>query len=405
MKKWGEVALGVVTSIGGFLEIGSIATSAQAGAEFGYQLLWVLLLGTLSLGFLMEMSGRLAAVSRRTYVDHLRECFGIRFFMAPLVAVLAVSFMVLASELGGISIALQMATGISLRWWALPAAIVGWLLLWRGTFGLVEQGTAMLGLVSLVFAVGAWRLHPEWGRVVASAVPSAPTHDRARYWYLAVSILGASVSPYLFLFYSAGAIEDDWTTEHLAVNRVTAGVGNAFGGGLAMAVLVVAALVFFTRGIAVDRYEQISLLLASPLGRAGFALFLATLCITCFGATLEITLAVAYLLAQGLGWEWSENLRPSKDARFSVAYTVVILAASVPIVLGLDPLALTNLSMTLTAASLPLTVVPLLVLMNDRDILRKHVNGWLTNTVLVAVAILSVVLLGAALPLQLLGGG
>jgi Mn2+/Fe2+ NRAMP family transporter len=405
MKKWGEVALGVVTSIGGFLEIGSIATSAQAGAEFGFQLLWVLLLGTLSLGFLMEMSGRLAAVSRRTYVDHLRECFGIRFFMAPLVAVLAVSFMVLASELGGISIALQMATGISFRWWALPVAIVGWLLLWRGTFGLVEQGTAMLGLVSLVFAVGAWRLHPEWGRVVASAVPSAPTHDRARYWYLAVSILGASVSPYLFLFYSAGAIEDDWTTEHLAVNRVTSGVGNAFGGGLAMAVLVVAALVFFTRGIAVDRYEQISLLLASPLGRAGFALFLATLCITCFGATLEITLAVAYLLAQGLGWEWSENLRPSKDARFSVVYTVVILAASVPIVLGLDPLALTNLSMTLTAASLPLTVVPLLVLMNDRDILRKHVNGWLTNTVLVAVAILSVVLFGAALPLQLLGGG
>ncbi|NUO37084.1 MAG: divalent metal cation transporter [Gemmatimonadaceae bacterium] len=405
MKKWAELALGIVTSIGGFLEVGSIATSAQAGAEFGYQLLWVLIVGTLSLAFLMEMTGRLAAVSRRTYVDHLRQCFGVRFFMAPLIVVLIVSFLVLASEVGGVSIALQMATGIGFQWWAVPVALAGWLLLWRGTFGVVEQGTAILGLVALVFAVGAVKLHPHWGEVVRAALPSAPAHDRARYWYLAVSILGASVSPYLFLFYSAGAVEDGWTEEHLLVNRVTAGLGNVFGGGLAIAVVVVAALVFSTRGIRVDRYEQISLLLASPLGRAGVALFLATLCITCFGSTLEITLSIAYLLAQGFGWEWSENLKPAKDARFAMVYTVVIVAAALPIAIGVDPLALTNLSMTLTAASLPLTVVPLLVLMNDREVLMKHVNGWMTNGALVLIALLSLVLFVAALPLQKLGGG
>jgi Mn2+/Fe2+ NRAMP family transporter len=255
-----------------------------------------------------------------------------------------------------------------------------------------------------VFAVGAWQLHPQWGNVGGAMVPSLPSHDRARYWYLAVSILGASVSPYLYLFYSAGAIEDWWTTEYLGVNRVTAGLGNLFGGGLAMAVLIVAALVFAPRQIRVDAYEQLALLLASPLGRAGFVLFLATLCITCFGATLEITLAIAYLLAQGLGWEWSENLRPAKDARFSVAYSVTIVAAAVPITFGVDPLALTNISMILTAASLPLTTIPLLVLMNDRDVLMRHVNHWASNTALVAIALLSIVLLLAALPLQLLGG-
>jgi Mn2+/Fe2+ NRAMP family transporter len=405
MKKWGEVALGVVTSIGGFLEIGSIATSAQAGAEFGYRLIWVVLLGTLGLAFLMEMTGRLAAVSRRTYVDLLRECFGVRFFVAPLIAVLVVSFLVLSSEIGGVAIALQMATGVELRWWPLPIAAVAWLLLWRGTFGVVEKGTALLGLAALVFAVGAWKLHPQWHEVAAAALPSVPSHDPARYWYLAISILGASVSPYLFLFYSAGAIEDEWTTEHIMVNRVTAGLGNFFGGGLAVMVVVVAALVFFTRGIRIDRYEQIALLLASPLGRAGFVLFLATLCITCFGATLEITLSLAYLLAQGFGWEWSENLRPAQDARFSTAYTVLVVAAAVPMAAGVDPLALTNLSMTATAASLPITVVPLIVLMNDRDVLMSHVNGWVSNTALVIIALLSVVVFFAALPLQLMGGG
>ena len=89
MKNWGEVALGLVTGIGGFLEIGSIATTAQAGAEFGVQLAWVLLVGTVGL-------------------------------------------------------ALEMATGIGLRWWALAVTFVGWLLLWRDGIG-VNRVTAALG--------------------------------------------------------------------------------------------------------------------------------------------------------------------------------------------------------------------------------------------------------------------
>jgi Mn2+/Fe2+ NRAMP family transporter len=405
VKKWGEVALGVITSIGGFLEVGSIATSTQGGAEFGYRLAWVLVLGTLSLAFLMEMTGRLAAVSKRTYADLLRERFGYRFFLLPLVAVFVVSFLVLASEIGGVSIALQMATGIAFSWWAIPVALLGWVLLWRGTFGIVEKGTALLGLVAIVFAVGALKLHPVWSEVGRGLLPSMPSDDRARYWYLAVSILGASISPYLYLFYSAGAIEDEWTIEHLGVNRVTAGLGNMFGGVLAIAALVAAALVLAPREIQVDRYEQIAMVLASPLGRAGFVLFLATLCITCFGSTLEIVLSLAYLLAQGFGWNWSENLKPGKDARFATVYTVLILLAAVPIAVGMNPLALTNVSMVATAASLPVTVIPLFVLMNDGDVLLKHTNGWLSNSALVIIALLSVVLLVAALPLQLLGGG
>jgi Mn2+/Fe2+ NRAMP family transporter len=405
VKKWGEVALGVVTSIGGFLEVGSIATSAQGGAEFGYQLAWVLVLGTMSLAILMEMTGRLAAVSQRTYADLLRERFGYRFFLLPLVAVFVVSLLVVISEIGGVSIALQIATGIDFRWWAIPTAIVGWFLLWRGNFTIVEQGTAMLGLVAISFAVGALKLHPVWPTLGRAMLPSLPSHDRARYWYLAVSILGASISPYLYLFYSAGAIEDEWTIEHLGVNRVTAGVGNVFGGGLAIATLVTAALVLAPREIKVDRYEQIALVLATPLGRAGLVFFIMTLFITCFGSTLEIVLAMAYLLAQGLGWNWSENLKPDKDARFATSYSVLILLAALPIAIGMDPLTLTNISMVATAASLPVTVIPLFVLMNDGDLLNTHVNGWPSNLALVVIALLAIVLLVAALPLQLLGGG
>lgn len=404
MKKIGEIALGVITSIGGFLEVGSIATSAQAGSEFRYQLGWAVVLGVLSLTLLMEMGGRLSAVSKRTVADQLRERFGMRFFMVPLVVTLVVSWLVLAAEIGGVGLALQMVTGIAFRWWALPIALVGWLLLWLGTFKLVENGTAILGLVSLAFLVGLVVLHPHWRALASGLAPSAPSEHPARYWYLAVSILGASISPYLFFFYSSGAIEDRWEPSYLAVNRATALLGNLFGGGLAVVVVAVAALVFLPHGIRIERYEQLGMILTPPLGRAGFLLFLSTLFVTCFGSTVEVTLAMAYLLAQGLGWDWGESVKPAKNARFAVAYTAIIFSAALPMLAGLDPLGVTNFAMVLTAASLPVSVVPLLVLMNDRNVMMRHVNRWWGNLALGLVAVLSVILLVVALPLQLLGG-
>jgi len=405
MRKIFEIALGIVTGIGGFLEVGSITTSAQAGASFGYLLVWAVALGTLGLIVLTEMSGRLAAVSGRTLADAMRERFGFRFFVIPLLVVLVVSLLVLASELGGVSLALQMATNVSLRWWVLAVTFVAWVLLWKGTFSIVEYGTAGLGLVAVAFAVAAAKLHPDWGAVASGLVPSQPSDDRAHYWFLAVSILGASISPYLYFFYSSGAIEDDWDSTYVGMNRVVASVGNALGGLLSIAVLVVAARVFLPRGIEVDRGEQLAMMLASPLGRWGFVLLVVTLGINCFGATAEIALSCAYLIAQGLGWEWGEDAHPKRHARFSLVYTAFLALAAVPMVLGVDPLKLTNISMALTAASLPVTVVPMIVLMNDEALLHKHTNKWPGNLALGALAVLSVVLLVAALPLQLMGGG
>src|SRR5213595_2165539 len=105
MKKILEIALGIVTSVGGFLEIGSITTAAQAGAGFGYQLIWSVVLGTICVAFLVEMSGRFAAVSRQTIVSAMRERFGIRLFAVQLLVLLAVTTLVLAAEMGGVAAA------------------------------------------------------------------------------------------------------------------------------------------------------------------------------------------------------------------------------------------------------------------------------------------------------------
>ena len=101
MKKWAEIALGVITSIGGFLEVGSIATAAQAGASFRFQLIWPIALGTICVIFLIEMSGRLAAVSHHPLPAAVRERFGINFAVVPCAAETVVDFLVLATEIAG----------------------------------------------------------------------------------------------------------------------------------------------------------------------------------------------------------------------------------------------------------------------------------------------------------------
>jgi len=403
MKKIFQIALGIVTSVGGFLEIGSITTAAQAGASFGYQLTWAIVLGTVCIAFLVEMSGRFAAVSERTIPDAMRERFGINFFAVPLFVMLGVSLLVLAAELGGIAAALEMATGIALPIWAIPVGVVAWGLLWRATFSIIENGVSLLGLVTLAFAIGAFKLHPDYGALLHGTVPTLPRSDAAHYWFVAVSVLGASISPYLYYFYSSGAIEEKWDESYLIANRAIAAIGMGFGGFLSVAVLVLAAILFHPRGIDVQHYQQLPDLLTPIFGRAGFWLVIASLAIACLGATLEIALAISYLIAQGFGWNWGEDLAPRDDARFSLTYTLLVIAGTLFVLVGLDPLKLTEISMSLTAASLPVGVFPFLILMNDKKYLRSHTNGYVGNFVVLVISVMAAVLAIVSIPLEIIG--
>jgi Mn2+/Fe2+ NRAMP family transporter len=145
-------------------------------------------------------------------------------------------------------------------------------------------------------------------------------------------------------------------------------------------------------------------MLTPVFGFWGFVLFVASLGIACFGAAVEIALQQAYLVAQGFGWNWGEDLKPRNDPGFAIVYTVTILAAAIPIALGLDPLKLTIFSMALTAASLPLTVVPFLFLLNDESYMGQNRNGVISNAAVLLIIALGFVLAVVAIPLQIFGG-
>lgn len=405
MKKIGNVVLGIVTSIGGFVEVGSISTSAQAGAEFGMKLLWAILIAALILAMLVEMSGRLSAMSGRTYAAAVRDRFGLHFQLTLLGAELVLDFLLLTAEIGGAAIALQLVSGVGFRWWMVPLGAIGVAILWFGSFMVIEDGLGVLGLVTLAFVVAAWRLNPAPSVVGAGFVPSLPDHDLARYGFLVVSIVGATVSPYLLNFYGSGAVEEEWSEKDLWSNRITAYLGMTFGGVVSMCVLIVSALVLAPQHIHVDSYHQAALMFVPVFRRYGVPLFAAALGVGCLGAAVEIALNAGYVLSQGFGWTWGVNKERLETTRFTLAMTIMLAASVLFGLVGIDPLRLTLISMGITVIVMPIVVLPFLVVMNDERFVKKHRNGPIGNGVLAALVIAGAILALIVVPLEIGGGG
>jgi Mn2+/Fe2+ NRAMP family transporter len=399
-----DVILGVVTSVGGFIEVGSISTSAQAGSEFGFQLLWAIALATIMLAVMIEMSGRLAAVSRQTIDAAVRERFGISFQWMPLAAELAIDTLLLTAEIGGAAIAVKLLTGIGFLWWVVPVGILVWLLLTLLGFSAIEYGIGLLGLVTLCFVYAAYRLQPVPHDLLRSLAPSLPGHDLVRYAFLSVSILGATVSPYLLNFYSSGTVEEKLTEKELWVNRTTSYFGICFGGLVSMGVLVTSAMVLGPKQITVDSYDQAALMLVPVFHTWGIALFAVSLGIGCLGAAVEIALNTGYAFSQALGWSWGANKGRPDAARFSMAYTLVTLAGVVIALIGFDPLRLTMISLALTVVIMPLVVLPFLALMNDSRYVKSHTSGPIGNTFLAGLTLLGALLAIVVVPLEIFGG-
>jgi Mn2+/Fe2+ NRAMP family transporter len=137
-----------------------------------------------------------AAVGRHTIVEAMRTRFGVSFQIWPFAAQLLVDLFVLASEIGGAAMAMQIAIGGSARMWAVPVAALVWALLWFATFSTIENGVALLGLVTLCFVVAVFKLGPAVHDLATGLIPRMPASHAGQYGYLAVGILGATISPF-----------------------------------------------------------------------------------------------------------------------------------------------------------------------------------------------------------------
>jgi Mn2+/Fe2+ NRAMP family transporter len=400
------LALGILTAIGGFLDIGDIVTNAVVGSRFGLSLAWVVLVGVIGICLFAEMSGRVASVSGRATFEVIRERLGPRVGGANLAASFLVNLLTLTAEVGGIALALELASDVEPRLWIPVAAFAVWMVIWRTRFAVMENVTGLVGLTLIVFAVALFLLHPDWSALAHAALrPSVPsTEGPGTYWYYAIALFGAAMTPYEVFFFSSGAVEERWTVKDLAQSRSNVLVGFPLGGILSVAIAGCAAVVLLPRGIEVMSLSQVVLPVAAAGGKLALAFVIVGVVAATFGAALETALSSGYTLAQFFGWSWGKFRRPDQAARFHLTMMICLVVAVGVLMTGVDPVLVTEYSVVFSAIALPLTYLPILMVANDPQYMGDHVNGRLLNGLAQVYLALILAASLAAIPLMIVTG-
>jgi Mn2+/Fe2+ NRAMP family transporter len=402
VKRFLQLALGILSAIGGFVDIGDIVFNVAAGARFGLELIWVVVLGVGGIIVYSEMCGRVAAVSGRPVFDLVRERLGFAAGLGTLAAATIVTLMTCTAEVGGVAIVLQLLSGWEYRVLILVGVAARVLAAWFLRFEWIERLFGYLGLCLLVFAVAAVDLGVDWGEAASGLVPNAGSGDHLVYAYFAVGLLGAALTPYEVYFYSSGAVEDRWSPRDLGTNRLTAVVGYALGGLLSVSLMAVAAAAFLPRAIEPELLGTPALTAAEAFGQLGLLLALVGMLFAIGGAAIETSFAGAYNIAQQFGWEWGKLRRPGRAPRFTLAWLAMFVLATIVVQTGVDPVLVTEYSVIFSVVALPLTYVPILLVANDPAYMQGHENGRAANALAVFYLVVIVIVAVSAIPLMLL---
>jgi manganese transport protein len=403
VKKLLQVTLGILTAIGGFVDIGDLVANALVGARFGMALAWVVPVGVLGICLYAEMSGRVAAVSHRGVFDLVRERLGPRVALANLLASAFVNFLTMTAEVAGVALALELATSVNYLLWIPLVAFLVWIVIWRMKFESMERMFGLAGLCLIVFSVALWKLGPDWGHLIHLAThPSVPKGEgRPTYLYYGIALFGAAMTPYEVFFFSSGAVEEKWSKADLMVERSNVYIGFPLGGLLSLSIMAGAALLLLPSGIQVDHLSQVGLPVVAAFGKLGIAFLLVGFFAATFGASLETALSSGYTVSQYFGWQWGKSVAPREASRFHLFVLLSLIAGAGVALTTLDPIKLTEYSIVFSAIALPLTYFPILVIANDAEYMGDKTNSRVTNALGTAYLVLLCLVSLAAIPLML----
>jgi manganese transport protein len=382
MGKFGEIFLGILSAMGGFVEIGELTFSVNAGVRFDYRLLWVTALGTLGIMVYCEMAGRIAAVRQRPVFSLIRERTGYRSALATLIAANLVNLLTCAAEIGGIALLWQLLSGWPYRPLIALALVVFVLAVWLLPFQAIERVFGLGGLLMIVFICAALHFDPDWSSFGAGFVPSLPDggpRDTLLYFYYAVALMSSIMLPYETYLYASGGIEDEWTASDIGLNRLVVIVGFALGGVLSAALLALGAEFFGARDIEPQLPGTAALAAAAAYGKAGLYAALIGMFFAFGGAAIETALSGAYNLAQFAGWPWGKTKRPRDAARFALGWIAIFVLAAALIATGIDPVKVVEYSIVFSVVVLPFSYFPVLMVARDARIMGEHANGPLAN--------------------------
>jgi NRAMP (natural resistance-associated macrophage protein)-like metal ion transporter len=389
-------------------DAGGVTTYSVAGAQYGYSLLWIMPFVALALVIVQEMSARLGVVTGKGLAGIIRENMGVRVAAIVLGVLMTANFANTTCEFAGVAASLEVF-GVS-KYLSVPlAAVAVWLLVVKGSYKAVERVFLVASALYLAYIASAILARPSWLTVVHSFV-TPDLRLEADYVVLAITVIGTTIAPWM-QFYQQSAIADkglkaaDYTYERLDVI-----VGSLFGAMIACFIVIACAATISAQGLRIATAKDAAIALGPLAGPYASALFALGLLNASFFTAAILPLSTAYVFCEAFGWESGVGRGLKQAPIFFGIYTAIIVLGAGVILLPIKSLVQVMLtSQTFNGLLLPVILIVMLRLINDRRLMGRFVNGRISNLLsygaVIALIALSGILLITTLFPGLLGSG
>jgi Mn2+/Fe2+ NRAMP family transporter len=373
-------------------DAGGILTYSNAGAQFGYELLWTMIPVTVALLVVQEMCARMGAVTGKGLSDLIREEFGLRITFAIMVLLVIVNFGNVMAEFIGIAGSLQLFH-LS-KYFAVPAcAVLVWLLVVKGDYKGVEKVFLAASVFYVAYIASGVLSGPSWHDALLATVRLPKTsvwHDKS-YVYMTVGVIGTTISPWMQFYLQSSVVEKGVNVKSYKASRLDVIVGSFFTNIVAWFIVVACAATLFAHGMGPIQEAADAAEAMKPLaGQYAFLLFAAGLFNASLFAASILPLSTAYTVCEGLGLESGVD-RSFKEAPFFYwLYTLLIAGGALAVLLipNAELIRVVILSQVLNGVLLPLVIVFMLLLINRKDLMGSYVNSRGFNVVAWATAVL-----------------
>jgi NRAMP (natural resistance-associated macrophage protein)-like metal ion transporter len=350
-----------------------IATYSMAGSRYGYNFLWLLVVVTFGEVIIQEMAARLGTVTGKGTADLIREKFGVKITLFAMLCLLIANLGTTISQFAGIAAGAELL-GIS-RYIVIPiVALVLSLLIMKGSYKRIEKVLIVLCMAALSYVISAIILKPDWTEILkASFIPKVTFESH--YLMALLATIGTTITPWGIFYMQATIVDKGVKVEEYPMTKVDVIFGAIWGNIISAFIIITTAATLFKHGIVVEEAEQAAMALAPLAGEWAKVLFSIGFIGASILAAMVLPLSTVYPITEAFGWERGlDNERKDAPIFYGLLGAVIIISALVVLIPNLPLFKLMWMTQAINAILLPVILVLLLKLANNRDILGKYVN-------------------------------
>jgi NRAMP (natural resistance-associated macrophage protein)-like metal ion transporter len=379
---------------------GGIYTYSQAGAQFGYTLLWTMIPITLALIVVQEMCARMGVVTGKGLSDLIREEFGLRMTFVMLILLVIVNFGNVVTEFSGI--AGSMSLFHVSKYISVPiCAFIVWALVVKGDYKNVEKVFLAASVFYIAYIIAGVLSGPDWHQALVETVklPGRSVWKDKTYVYMTIGVIGTTITPWMQFYLQSSIVEKGVTIKQYKTSRLDVIVGSFFTDLVAWFIVVACAATLYTHGIRNISDAATAAEAMMPLaGKYAFILFAAGLFNASLFAASILPLSTAYTVCEGMGFESGLDKSFREAPFFYWFYTLLIaLGAAVVLIPDFPMVKIAILSQVLNGVLLPVVLIFMLRLINKHEVMGKYTNShwfnvvaWLTAAIVIGLTLVYV---------------